>query len=429
MSIVYSIKEYDSFTRNKEIHKDSYTALPEHTFDSLESFILVNKLNNGTDALEFMTISAKKGIGKVISAKNYVGIIVMNDGTTIEILPKVYSHNEASGILSKKLLLEMLKSLKDAPFRNMQTASMKTDRLPVFEVFIKMFVDELFCIIKRGLKCNYQSVQNNETFFKGKILFSDHIKHNHSHKEKAFIEYDEFSVNRPENRLLKSTLEYLYRQSRSLKNKSDIKTLLTAFSEIQASENPIADFNKIVIDRNMKNYITSLQWCKVFLFNKSFTIFKGSEIAMALLYPMEVLFESYIAAQINKYLDKQRFIFTAQDKAHHLFDYPKRKFLMKPDIVILDKTNGHNYVLDTKWKVLSELYHNYGISQGDMYQMYAYQKKYESKNVTLLYPFTEKVSSVENIDFISIDGSIVKVRFIDLLDIKNSINDIIKEIN
>ncbi|MEY8330768.1 hypothetical protein AALB81_15795 [Lachnospiraceae bacterium 48-33] len=32
------------------------------------------------------------------------------------------------------------------------------------------------------------------------------------------------------------------------------------------------------------------------------------------------------------------------------------------------------YIMDTKWKVLSDAKPNYGISQADMYQMYTYQK-------------------------------------------------------
>ena len=57
--------------------------------------------------------------------------------------------------------------------------------------------------------------------------------------------------------------------------------------------------------------------------------------------------------------------------------------------------------MDTKWKRLSgSLKNNYGISQADMYQMYAYQKKYEAKGnnvngVTLLYPMSpEKIDEI-----------------------------------
>jgi hypothetical protein len=47
--------------------------------------------------------------------------------------------------------------------------------------------------------------------------------------------------------------------------------------------------------------------------------------------------------------------------------------------------------------------------------MYAYQKKYSSENVTLLYPKTENVSK-DDIEFSSEDGVIVRVRFVDLFD-------------
>ena len=34
---------------------------------------------------------------------------------------------------------------------------------------------------------------------------------------------------------------------------------------------------------------------------------------------------------------------------------------------------------------------NYGISQADMYQMFAYSKKYKAKNVWLLYPMVNEL--------------------------------------
>jgi hypothetical protein len=64
---------------------------------------------------------------------------------------------------------------------------------------------------------------------------------------------------------------------------------------------------------------------------------------------------------------------------------------------------------------ISEGEPNYGISQADTYQMYAYQKKYSSRNVTLPYTKTESVRK-NDIEFKSEDGVVVKVRFADLFD-------------
>ena len=429
MRKTYQITEYGSFVRDREV--PGYISLPQDTFDTLESFVLSNSTED-TDALKLMGVSARKGVGKIITAKNYVGVITMNDGTTIEILPKIFSHaaftdEEEKEKKVKKLLIDMLKTLRNTPFKSLQATNVNIDKLSIFEIFIRMFVDEVFYIVKRGLKCDYETIQSNENVFKGKMVFAVQIKHNYAHKERSFVEYDEFNTNRAENKILKSTLSYLYKCTTSSRNKSDIKTLLNAFNSVDESNEYKSDFAKIVPDRKTADYQTALMWSKVFLMGKSFTSFSGSEVAFALLFPMETLFESYIAAQLKKMLGHSEYSLSAQDKTYHLFDGP-RKFLMKPDIVIKNKALAQVFVMATKWKVLSADKANYAISQADMYQMYAYQKKYTSENVTLLYPLTEKVDPNQNIEFLSNDGTVIRIRFVDLFDLSNSLNAIVGEI-
>lgn len=420
MKPTYQIKEYGSFISEKEIA--GYQTLPEDIFRQLEDFILTNR-SRDTDALELMGIFVKKGVGKVITVKNYVGIITLNDGTTIEILPKIHSAitDDELGTRTKRVLIDMLKTLRVIPFKSLQTSHINIEKMNILEIFIRMFVDEVFYVVKRGLKCSYEAVEENTTFFKGKMLFSEQIKLNHSHKERSYVEYDAFTANRPENKLLKATLLYLYKRTASSKNRNDIKVLLGAFSNVEASTDFKGDFAKYIPERNMKDYSTSLMWCRVFLMGKSFTSFAGAEVALGLLFPMETLFESYIAAVLRKKLGGSDFTVSVQDKTHYLFDEPGKKFLMKPDIVVKRKADGAVFVLDTKWKILDAGKANYGIAQADMYQMFAYQKKYDAEHITLLYPETEKMPADSNIEFSSDDGVTVRVQFIDLFDVTNSI--------
>ena len=420
----YRITEYGAFITGKTI--DGYTTLPANAFSALENFVLSNRTDD-TDALELMSISARKGVGKVIKAKNYVGVITMKDGTTIEILPKIFSQETITEGKVKNLLVDMLKTLRNAPFKSLQSTNVNIDKLNIFEIFIRMFIDEVFHIVKRGLKCDYETIQANESVFKGKMVFAAQIKYNYAHKEHSFVEYDDFNTNRAENRILKSTLSYLYKKTSSIRNKTDIKTLLNAFADVELSSNYKSDFAHIVPDRKTTDYQTALLWSKIFLMGKSFTSFSGSEVAFALLFPMETLFESYVATQLKMILDNSEYIISMQDKTYHLFDDP-RKFLMKPDIVIKNKTSGKVFIMDTKWKLLSDTQANYGISQEDMYQMFAYQKKYTSDNVTLLYPLTDKVERDKDIRYLSLDGTEIKIRFIDLFELKKSLNAIIAEI-
>ena len=47
---------------------------------------------------------------------------------------------------------------------------------------------------------------------------------------------------------------------------------------------------------------------------------------------------------------------------------------------------SHNIVLDTKWKIVDNQKNNYGLLQSDLYQIYAYGKKYNSNDIYLIYP-------------------------------------------
>lgn len=422
MRKTYQIIEYGSFVRDKEVL--GYTSLPQDTFDALENFVLSNS-SKDVDALELMGLSARKGIGKIITAKNYVGVITMEDGTTIEILPKIHSKEQSTEAKTKKLLVDMLKTLRNSPYKSLQTTNVNIERMSIFEVFIRMFIDEVFFIVKRGLKNSYETIQSNEAVFKGKMKFAGQIRYNYAHKERCFVEYDEFNLNRAENKLLKATLLYLYKNTGSSKNKSDIKTLLNSFVEVDTSIDYEGDFAKVVPDRNTRDYASALMWSKAFLMGKSFTSFSGSEIAFALLFPMETLFESYIAVQLRKVLNSSEYSVSAQDRTYHLFDEPSRKFLMKPDLVVKDKVHNATYIMDTKWKVLSDSKPNYGISQADMYQMYAYQKKYAAENVTLIYPYAEKIPADKIIEFHSKDGVTVRAKFVDLFDVQQSLLSVV----
>ena len=116
-----------------------------------------------------------------------------------------------------------------------------------------------------------------------------------------------------------------------MKNKSSIKTLLNEFCDVDVSLDHEGDFSKFIPGRNMADYQTALLWCRVFLTGKSFTSFSGSEIAAALLFPMERLFESYAASKLKKALGTADYIVSVQDKSCYLFDEPGKKFLIKPD--------------------------------------------------------------------------------------------------
>ena len=67
---------------------------------------------------------------------------------------------------------------------------------------------------------------------------------------------------------------------------------------------------------------------------------------------------------------------------------------------------------------------NYGISQADMYQMYAYSKKYGTPEIWLLYPVNMEMRNHSEISFRSDDGVNVNLFFVDVANIETSLSSL-----
>ena len=315
---------------------------------------------------------------------------MLKNGFQIQVLPKIdfSSVEDAGNQTTKRVFLKMLRSMKDFPAKVFNEASLKADRMNLYELFINMYLQEVRQLLKHGLKSGYVSKEENLRYFKGKMLVNENIKHNHSHKERLYLRYDEFSPNRPENKLIKSTLLKLSKLTSSAENSKEIRQILTGFELVEQSKNIEKDFASVNIDRTTKNYENIMVWSKVFLFNKSFTTFSGNTQSRALLFPMEKVFESYVAQQLRKVFVPDGWEVSLQDKGYYLFEEPRRQFSLRPDVVI--RKDDRVVVLDTKWKALCDNEaKNYGISQADMYQMYAYSKKYHTSEIWLIYPVNQ----------------------------------------
>ena len=293
----------------------------------------------------------------------------------------------------------------------------------LYELFINMYLQEVRQLVKRGIKSNYVGQEDNLRYYKGKLLVNQQVRANLAHKERFYVAYEEFHPNRAENRLVKATLAKLQKLTTSAENSKEIRQLLTVFEMVDASVNYAKDFSQVVINRNTKDYEMLMQWSKVFLMNKSFTTFSGSTASRALLFPMESVYESYVAQQMKKVMSPEGWDVSSQDKGHYLFTEPRRQFALRPDIVM--KRGERTVILDTKWKSLVDNERvNYGISQADMYQMYAYSKKYNTPEIWLLYPVNDEMRNDYPIRFESGDGTTVNLHFVDVDKIEESLKEL-----
>ncbi len=352
------------------------------SFEALKAFVSYEENYKYLDVIQG---------GKALQAKQYVGVIETKNGTTIEVLPKI-AGNENSNKKTRKTFLKMLRRLKHSPFKHLNSAHLKTDKMHLLEIFISMFNEELSLLIKKGIASGYVTIEENSAFIKGKLKIKEQLQKNITHQERFFIAYDSYESNRIENRLIKSTLEYLMKNTNLLNNKKRLREFLFVFEEIKPAKDPKNDFLKVTKGRQLKHYEAILQWCELFLNNKSFVSFKGDDVAFALLFDMNRIFEDYVAYEMKK--QYPHLSIKTQHTSQHLLTVPKKQFSLRPDLMISDNAIG-----DTKWKLVDSNKRNYGLSQSDLYQMFAYGKKYEREDLYLIYPKSENFMSSQDNPF------------------------------
>ena len=329
-------------------------------YEELESFA---KTDKGKDVLQFT------GNGKYLQAKSYVGTIQTISGFVLEILPKTSKDEDIEK--SKQVFMKLLHLLYKLPnYKNIDSANFERIKdLEIFEIFIFMFLEEVGIIIKKGIKSDYVGQEDNLFYLKGKLLINEQIKRNSIHKERFYVQYDDYNQNRAENRLIKSTLKLLSNISKDFDNQRKIRQYLEHLNWIKLSININKDFSMVKTGRGMEHYKNALIWSKVFLKKESFSSFSGDTIAFAILYPMEKLFECFVEWWLNKKYSHLQI--EAQNGGYDFVTKEDNKslFTVRPDFLI-KKDNQVICVADAKWKLIEE---DGDFSQSDFYQLFAYK--------------------------------------------------------
>ncbi|MCW7540483.1 McrC family protein [Aquabacterium sp. A7-Y] len=331
---------------------------------------------------------------RVVQVTSFVGVIRAPDGFQIEVLPKLGKAIGGGAREARQLLIEMLCCLQG--FRHVQTGSAKISaaRMPLLEVFIAEFLRTVEHIVKRGLRSDYSSRQDNLFALRGKLLMAPHLRQNLYRADRFFTEHDEFSTDRPENRLLHAALRRVLTGAASQANQQLARELQFVFADVPVSAQPRTDFQRVRLDRGMGYYADALAWARLILDEESPLTGTGGHRAPSLLFPMEAVFEAFVAKHLARQLARP-LILKTQARSHHLVRHREQNwFRLKPDLLV--RNAGRDaLVLDTKWKLLDDLKANgsdkYGLLQSDFYQLQAYGQSYLDGrgDVILIYPKTD----------------------------------------
>ncbi len=330
-------------------------------------------------------LTLQKGL---LKAQNYVGVLETRQGTVVEILPKVDLSDDGDEN-TRKVFMTMLRDwrgLKGAQWKGASIRAIR--RLDMFEAFVHQFLTDVILLTRRGLARTYRTQEANLQSLRGRILFPAHIRENLVDRSRFYVGYDEFTADRPANRLIHLALQRLVPIVRHPANRQRLHQLRIAFSSVPRSTNQNHDWARHQVDRSMRQYDTVMPWVRLFLSGHGLATFAGSHVNRAMLFPMQDVFEDFVTAAVRRH--QKRFAVRAQGPMQPLATNAANKgsFYMKPDIALLE-SNNVRFILDAKWKRLDPNERNHDIKQADVYQLFAYGRQYNCPRVALVYPQTK----------------------------------------
>ena len=365
--------------------------------------------------------------GKALTRRNghlavskYVGVITTKRGLVVEVLPKIDLGDE-SDAATRHAFLRMLRcwrwwrrqseTLSDSAIRAIS-------RFPMLEIFVRQFLLNLDRLARMGLARRYVTVEDNLPYLRGRLLFREQLRQNLTNHARFAVSHTPLSVNRPANRLIHTALTRLAPLVRSGDNRQLLRQLTAVFVEVPQSADPYADWREQNVDRSMQHYEPVMRWVRLFLFNHGLATLPGHHTNLSLLFPMEQVFEDFVTHSFRRY--QNRYGVKAQSPKRRLARIDgKDAFEMKPDISLMDEKRVV-FILDAKWKdIKSGGDDQHGIESDDMYQLYAYGKRYGCDAVALVYPRIRRFSDILPFQFF--DGLTLSCLPFDVTNPKDSV--------
>jgi len=336
---------------------------------------------------------------RFVRAKNFVGVIAVPEGV-VEILPKIDKSGSQKDRAQHNLLY-MLSITRKIVGEERDLASVGTQRMSLLEQVIAVFASRTLSELKKGIDHCYVSHEENIRCLKGKLVLREQITRNAVHRERAFCRYDDFISDTPINRIIKASCRRLLSLSKVGLTQKTLREVIFSLDEVTDLEVEEHHFSGIHYSRNTERFRLLIDFSLMVLKGISPSWSVGKDVTFSLLFPMEELFEEFIARYIYRHADYY------QIARHHVHvqavgfrkwllrrDDDSGAFRLKPDLIIVNPDGTPKLILDTKWKHLlsDQEDRKNGVSQGDIYQLYAYAHRYGCQDNVLLFPSVGGVS-------------------------------------
>ncbi len=362
----------------KPVREDNKLILPE---DYRE------RLDNLNEELKFLEIGLKR-----IKPLNKVGVVSIGD-LTLQIYPKIikgdYQDLEENKQLIMGNLLKMLSIAGELPVTEAGISNLELERFDFLELLMVIYAKGLLKILKSHRYHQYRRQHDELKYVRGQIDFPKYTSRP-ARKHIIPCNYNDRTMDNTLNRTLKYAAYLMSRFKISNETYRLLKAVINMLEPVSLTSVSVSEIERITFNRLNIAFKPFVELAKIFLQNSTIKLQHSKVETFTFLIPMESLFERFVTSLITnnrgilpESLRSSKII--AQHKIGHLLsDGKKGEFLLIPDLTI--EKDKKRYVIDFKYKILNEKERKLGVSQSDLYQMYAYATKWNADAVLLIYP-------------------------------------------
>lgn len=330
-------------------------------------------------------------------ARQMVGMVAAK-GCSLEILPKVdpdagADENDAT---VRARLVRMLDVALGLDLDLGSEAAIARQQNTLLDILISAFATRLLAEVRRGLPRTYRSREEDLPALRGRLDVTRQFTRNAVRPDRLACRFDQLEADTPLMRIMAAVVVFLVRHVRSHETRRKLDELRFVLADIPLLPVNRLPWSEVRIDRTNRRWEALFRLARLLLqrdWQATHHAAKAPE-GLTLLFPMNDLFEKYIAVLLRRAL-AERGVEVIDQGGHraclgrftgeHLES--GHVFRTKPDLIL--RRNGRTRaIIDTKWKRLADdpFDRKHGVSQADVYQLMAYARLYPADELMLLYP-------------------------------------------
>src|SRR5690606_36696259 len=193
-----------------------------------------------------------------------------------------------------QLLRKLIQQALQLKPRDASVASLELFDAPLSEWVMGQFLTELDLLVKRGVRFDYQRIEEEQRFLRGQLNVVAQMRQPPGRQHHFQIRHDVFQPDRAENRLLKLALEQVAKSTQDAANWRLANELRAILTEVPSSRHVAQDFRACRRDRLMAHSQGVKAWYELSLNQQMPMALSGDSHGMSPLFPMEKLFECYV---------------------------------------------------------------------------------------------------------------------------------------